>query len=88
MAAYLAGLTAASSHFESEWHECKCRRSASVHEDEAQEANRHLSRSHSANDLAQVSILLCIVANLFAPFLIFTAATLQDTVYLTQRHAI
>ncbi|KAA6429506.1 MAG: TRAPPII tethering factor, partial [Trebouxia sp. A1-2] len=29
------------------------RRSASVHEDEAQEANRHLSISHSANDLAQ-----------------------------------
>ncbi len=83
MAAYLAGLTAASSHFESEWHECKCRRSASVHEDEAQDANRHLSRSHSANDLAQVCILLCFVARLFASLLVFTAATLQDTIYLT-----
>jgi len=41
-----------------------------VHEDDAQEASRHLSRSHSANDLAQVSILLCIVANLFASLLI------------------
>ena len=59
-----------------------------MHEDEAQEANRHVSRSHSANDLAQVSILLCIVANLFASLLDFTAAALQDSIYLMCLHII